>query len=109
MNASASVLRAAPSTTEIRTVFDASTAFPLAGGAGRVVVAACHPDICRSLRGNSLAALRVDRVKNMLKSMSMDPGRVQLHSIAANEPHRLLHMIEQNEIPQDRHDAVATT
>ncbi len=71
-----------------KVIFDA-----LVSGAGRVIVAACHPDICRSLRGNTLARKRVERVKNMLSSMDLNPDLVQFHPIGANEPYRMINLI----------------
>lgn len=65
----------------------------LEDGASRVLVMGCHPQVCRSLKGNIVAAKRVKRVQEMLSQSGMDPEMIQYHSIANNEPYRLVKLL----------------
>ncbi len=58
-------------------------------GARGVLVLGCHHDNCRSLWGSDLSHKRVERVRRSLAAVGAQPERVQFHTVAANEPHRL--------------------
>ncbi|MBN1656159.1 MAG: hydrogenase iron-sulfur subunit [Deltaproteobacteria bacterium] len=65
----------------------------LNAGAGRVVVAACHEDNCRSLQGSTSARDRSGQVRSDLKALGLSPGRVEFEGLAANEPYRLIEIL----------------
>lgn len=73
-------------------------------GARGVLVLGCHHDNCRSLRGSDLARNRVEKVRQALGALGVQEGRVQFDSLAANEPHRLAHLLARasEDIPAGR-------
>ncbi len=81
----------------------------LARGAERVLVMGCHPEVCRSLKGNLLAEKRVNRIRAMLKESGLDPEKVQYHPIANNEPYRLVHILDHVIHPETQPAASAET
>ena len=62
-------------------------------GARGVIVLGCHHDNCRSLWGSDLSHKRVDRVSAALGAIGVAGERIQFHTIAANESHRLAHLL----------------
>ncbi|NQT36293.1 MAG: hydrogenase iron-sulfur subunit, partial [Planctomycetes bacterium] len=62
-------------------------------GARGVLVLGCHHDNCRSLWGSNLSRKRVDKVRNALGAVGVESERVRFHTVAANEPHRLAHVL----------------
>ena len=73
-------------------------------GARGVMVLGCHHDNCRSMWGSDLTRKRVDKVGRDLKMVGAKRSRVQFHTLAANESHRLAHLLEQAvaEMPEGR-------
>jgi coenzyme F420-reducing hydrogenase delta subunit/ferredoxin len=65
----------------------------LNAGAERVLVVACHEDNCRSCRGSTSAHGRSGQVRRDLESLDLGADRVSFHSVAANESHRLAHIL----------------
>ena len=63
-------------------------------GAERVLILGCHPDVCRSMKGNLLAMKRVDSVRAMLEESGIDAEMVQYHAIANNESYRLVKLLD---------------
>ncbi|MBN2439598.1 MAG: hydrogenase iron-sulfur subunit [Deltaproteobacteria bacterium] len=74
------------SQTEIMAALDA--------GAEKVLVIACHEDNCRSCMGSTSARGRSAQVKKDLAALGMGDQLVCFHAVAANEPHRLVHILE---------------
>ena len=64
-------------------------------GARGVLVLGCHHDNCRSLWGSDLARKRLERLEASLQALGVGDKRVLYHSLAANEAHRLQHLLEQ--------------
>ncbi len=64
-------------------------------GARGVLVLGCHHDNCRSLWGSDLSRKRVDRVRKAIEAVGVEGERVQFHTLAANEPHRLVHLLDE--------------
>ena len=62
-------------------------------GARGVLVLGCHQDNCRSLWGSDLSRKRVDKVRKAIEAVGAESERVQFHTLAANEPHRLAHLL----------------
>ncbi|NQU22024.1 MAG: hydrogenase iron-sulfur subunit [Candidatus Nealsonbacteria bacterium] len=62
-------------------------------GARGVLVLGCHHDNCRSLWGSDLSRKRIDKVRKALGAIDVEEERVRFHTIAANEPHRLAHLL----------------
>jgi len=62
-------------------------------GARGVLVLGCHHDNCRSLWGSDLSRKRVDKVRDALGAVGVEGERVWFHTVAANEPHRLAHLL----------------
>ena len=62
-------------------------------GARGVLVLGCHHDNCRSLWGSDLSRKRVDKVREGIEAVGVQPQRVQFHTLASNEPHRLVHLL----------------
>lgn len=62
-------------------------------GARGVLVLGCHHDNCRSLWGSDLSRKRVDKVRQTIEAVGVEAERVQFHALAANEPHRLAHLL----------------
>ena len=54
-------------------------------GADGVLVGGCHPGDCHYLEGNYKAVYRVALVKELLKSLGIEPERVRLEWISASE------------------------
>lgn len=75
-------------------VDETSLLYALSSGAEKVVVLACHEDVCRSLKGNMLAKERVLRLKNMIEESAPDSDILQFYTIAANEPYRLVNILD---------------
>ncbi len=65
----------------------------MAQGARGVLVLGCHHDNCRSLWGSDLSRKRIDKVCGALQSVGVEGERVRFHTMAANEPHRLAHLL----------------
>jgi coenzyme F420-reducing hydrogenase delta subunit/NAD-dependent dihydropyrimidine dehydrogenase PreA subunit len=59
-------------------------------GADAVMVLACHPDNCRSHRGNTLAHWRLMRAQGLVAEVGFDPRRLLFKSLAANSPQDFL-------------------
>jgi heterodisulfide reductase subunit A len=58
---------------------------PFTRGAAGVLVAACLPDQCTFVNGNTAMAARLDRARRLLAMMGMDPDRLQLvHTSSAD-------------------------
>jgi heterodisulfide reductase subunit A-like polyferredoxin/coenzyme F420-reducing hydrogenase delta subunit len=64
-------------------------------GAKTVLVLGCHHDNCRSLKGSDLTRKKAARVDQMLREADLGENRVQFFSLAANESHRLVHILDQ--------------
>ena len=64
-------------------------------GARGVLVLGCHHDNCRSLWGSDLSRKRVDRVCETIEAVGVEGERVQFHTLAANEPYRLAHLLDE--------------
>ena len=64
-------------------------------GARKVLVLGCHHDNCRSLKGSDLTRKKAERVDRLLHQADLGEDRVQFFSLAANEPHRLAHILTQ--------------
>ena len=62
-------------------------------GARGVLVLGCHHDNCRSLWGSDLSRKRVDKVRGALATVGVDRERIRFHTLAANEPYRLAHVL----------------
>jgi coenzyme F420-reducing hydrogenase delta subunit/Pyruvate/2-oxoacid:ferredoxin oxidoreductase delta subunit len=62
-------------------------------GARGVLVLGCHHDNCRSLWGSDLSHKRVDKARETIGAVGVEPERVQFHTLAANETHRLVHLL----------------
>ena len=73
-------------------------------GARGVLVLGCHHDNCRSLWGSDMAGKRIDRLHRLLEAIDVERDRVQIHTLAANESHRLAHLLERidSELPAGR-------
>ena len=65
----------------------------LNAGAERVLVVACHEDNCRSCHGSTSAHGRSVQVRGDLESLGLGADRVSFHAVAANESHRLVHIL----------------
>ena len=75
-------------------------------GARGVLVLGCHHDNCRSLWGSDLTNRRVLRTRKCLEEVGVDAERVRFYSLAANESHRLAHVLAQatEELPTGKFD-----
>ncbi len=63
-------------------------------GARGAVVLGCHHDNCRSLWGSDITRRRVGMLHEWLEASGLGGQRICFHSLAANEPHRLVHLLE---------------
>ncbi|MGD8979550.1 MAG: hydrogenase iron-sulfur subunit [candidate division WOR-3 bacterium] len=54
-------------------------------GAWGVLVAGCHPGDCHYVNGNYKTQRRVALLKNLLRELGIEPERVRLEWISANE------------------------
>jgi len=54
-------------------------------GAWGVLVAGCHPGDCHYVNGNYKTHRRIALLKNLMDEMGIDPKRVRLEWISANE------------------------
>jgi coenzyme F420-reducing hydrogenase delta subunit len=73
-------------------------------GARGVLVLGCHHDNCRSLWGSDQSRKRITRVHDSLGAAGIEPARVSFHALAANESHRLAHLLQTaaSEMPAGR-------
>jgi coenzyme F420-reducing hydrogenase delta subunit len=62
-------------------------------GARGVLALGCHHDNCRSLWGSDLSRKRVDKVREAIEAVGVQPQRVRFDTLASNEPHRLVHLL----------------
>jgi len=63
-------------------------------GADGVLVLACHQDNCKSQQGNLHAQWRVERAREMLAEVGIDPRRLVYKPLAANSPQDFLAAVE---------------
>jgi coenzyme F420-reducing hydrogenase delta subunit/Pyruvate/2-oxoacid:ferredoxin oxidoreductase delta subunit len=63
-------------------------------GADGVLVLACHQDNCRSQQGNLHAQWRVERAREMLAEVGVDPRRLAFTTLAANAPRDFLAAVD---------------
>ena len=63
-------------------------------GADGVLVLACHPDNCKSQRGNEHALWRVARARDLLAEAGVDPRRLIFANLAANAPRDFLDTVD---------------
>jgi coenzyme F420-reducing hydrogenase delta subunit/Pyruvate/2-oxoacid:ferredoxin oxidoreductase delta subunit len=63
-------------------------------GADGVLVLACHQDNCKSQQGNLHAQWRVERAREMLAEVGVDPRRLVFKTLAANSPQDFLAAVE---------------
>ncbi len=66
----------------------------LISGLDGVMLAGCHPDQCHHAVGTSLAATRLENLKETLSRMRLEPERVCLTGITIDESAKLLEEIE---------------
>jgi coenzyme F420-reducing hydrogenase delta subunit/Pyruvate/2-oxoacid:ferredoxin oxidoreductase delta subunit len=66
-------------------------------GARGVLVAACHPDNCKSHHGNKFACWRVEQVQTLLAEVGLNPERIMFKTMAANAPKDFLEAVEELE------------
>jgi heterodisulfide reductase subunit A-like polyferredoxin/coenzyme F420-reducing hydrogenase delta subunit len=66
-------------------------------GADAVAVLSCHPDNCKSVRGNTFAGLRVQQAKRILDATGLSPERLLFHTLASNMDHDLSETLGQLE------------
>ena len=66
-------------------------------GAASVDVFGCHHDNCRSEIGSLSAHRRTEEVRRSLAALGLDANAVRFHTIAANEPYRLVHVLWKRE------------
>lgn len=64
-------------------------------GIAGVLVLACHPENCKSHKGNEYAGWRVAEAQARLAEVGLDPGRLLYKSLAANTPQELLEAVDQ--------------
>ncbi len=64
--------------------------YALAKGADAVFVAGCRKGECHYVDGNFKAESRVAFVKELLKSVGVEPERVEMFFMAASEPHKFV-------------------
>jgi len=60
----------------------------LESGADGVLVMGCYEDNCEFLRGNTLAARRVEYARKLLEEVGIDPGRLGMVHVSPASPHR---------------------
>ncbi len=54
-------------------------------GADAVFVSGCHEEDCHYVAGNFHARKRVERMKRILQSVGLEPGRVEMFHVSASE------------------------
>lgn len=62
-------------------------------GADGVIVIACPPESCQSVRGNLRAGKRVEMAKKLLQEAGWEPERVAIGYVAANAGNRFVEAI----------------
>jgi F420-non-reducing hydrogenase iron-sulfur subunit len=96
--AGASKLKVSPSMSVIR-VMCSSRVDPslvlntLLNGADGVLVAGCHPGDCHYKEGNYFTRRRFALLKTVLKSLNIEPERVELAWISASESQRYAEVV----------------
>lgn len=71
-------------------------------GIDGILVAGCHPGECHYERGNYKTMRRIALLKNMLQQLGIEPERLRLEWIAADEGDKFAAVVEEmvNEIKQ---------
>lgn len=67
----------------------------LSAGADGVLIAGCHPGDCHYTAGNLKAQRRFPLLKKLLAQFGVEEERVRLEWIAASEPARLVHVVQE--------------
>ncbi|RLI32535.1 methyl-viologen-reducing hydrogenase subunit delta [Candidatus Bathyarchaeota archaeon] len=62
-------------------------------GADGVLVGGCHPGDCHYLEGNYKANYRVALIKELLKSLGIEPERLRLEWISASEGNKFAEVV----------------
>ena len=63
-------------------------------GADGVLIGGCHPGDCHYLEGNYKAAFRIALLRNLLKSLGIEPERVRIEWISASEGEKFAKTIQ---------------
>ena len=63
-------------------------------GAGMVLVSGCHPQDCHYISGNQWCEKRIDRLRKKLESMGVDPRRLRLEWISADEGRKFANTVK---------------
>jgi coenzyme F420-reducing hydrogenase delta subunit/Pyruvate/2-oxoacid:ferredoxin oxidoreductase delta subunit len=64
-------------------------------GIGGVLVLGCHPENCKSQRGNELARGRVEQAQGLLEEAGINPRRLRYATLAANSPQSLIETVDE--------------
>ncbi len=91
--AGSSKLEMSPSLNVIRVMCSSRVDYNLVlttffGGADGILIAGCHPGDCHYDKGNYYTRRRYALLKDVLKTLNLDPGRLQLSWISASEGKR---------------------
>lgn len=62
-------------------------------GADGVLVGGCHPGDCHYLEGNYKASYRVALIKELLKTLGIEPERLRLEWISASEGNKFAEVV----------------
>lgn len=76
---------------------------PLLKGAGRVIVAACHPGNCRSVESGGQAARQIQK---MAPAIGLARDAIRWDAIAANEPQIVRQVLENQSITSSKQKGV---
>jgi coenzyme F420-reducing hydrogenase delta subunit/Pyruvate/2-oxoacid:ferredoxin oxidoreductase delta subunit len=76
-------------------------------GASGVMVLACHPENCKSHRGNEYARWRVELVQGLLTEVGLNPERILFRTMAANAPQDFLTAVAEMQALLEIHPGAA--
>ena len=63
-------------------------------GAGMVLVSGCHPQDCHYISGNRWCEKRIDRLRKKLEGMGIDPSRLRLEWVSADEGRKFANIVK---------------
>jgi len=97
--AGTSRLKHKPNTTNIRLMCSSRLSMEqilmsLREGADGVFVGGCHPGDCHYINGNYKTQNRITIMKRVLKELGIEPERLRLEWISANEGRRYIEIID---------------
>jgi coenzyme F420-reducing hydrogenase delta subunit len=66
----------------------------LQAGAKKVVILGCHEQACKYMHGITRANARIERLRDQLTQLGMEPDRVQIGTLMAADAGRFVELVD---------------